>query len=353
MKEEKKTEINCIQLLSVIKDNSKKLLLTCIVFGLIGIIVAFSIPRIYKARVVLAPETVSGTNLSASISSLASMIGMDMQFGGGSDAIFPEIYPDLMRSTDFLVSLFPICVESMDGSISTNYYEYIKDKQKVAWWAYPKLWIIKTLQKFKDNGNNGEGKEINPFRLTRQQYEVMQSIIGNINCNVDKKTSVITIEITDQDPLIAACIADSVKNRLQMFITNYRTNKARNDLSYMEKLFEEAKAQYTKAHQIYASYSDANQDLQLQSFRSKQEDLENEMQLKYNIYTQVTEQLQLAKAKVQERTPAFTVVQSATVPIKHSNTPKLYILAAFVLIGFALRVGLITYNHRDTIISRS
>jgi capsule polysaccharide export protein KpsE/RkpR len=122
---------------------------------------------------------------------------------------------------------------------------------------------------------------------------------------VDKKTSVISITVTDQDPLIAALIADSAKQRLQTFITNYRTNKARNDLSYMEKLYNEAKEQYSRARQLYASYSDANQELLLESYKSKEEDLENEMQLKYNIYTQVTEQLQLAKAKVQERTPAF------------------------------------------------
>ena len=353
MKKGNKTEINCLQLLTVVRSAWKQLLITCICSAVIGIVVAFSIPRIYKARVVLAPETASGTNLTSSISSLASMIGMDMQFGGGSDAIFPEIYPDLMKSTDFLVSLFPIHVVSADGKISTNYYDYMKDWQKVAWWSYPKLWIIKVIRSLQDKGNDTKGKDIDPFRLTRDQFEVAQSISGNINCNVDKKTSVISIEITDQDPLISASIADSVKTRLQMFITNYRTNKARNDMAYMEKLFDEAKEQYAKARRLYSSYADTNQELQLQSFRGKLEDLENEMQLKYNIYTQVTEQLQLARAKVQERTPAFTVVQSATVPVKHSNTPKVFILAVFILIGIAIHLCVLTYRNRNTIFTRN
>ena len=160
MKKGNKTEINCLQLLTVVRSAWKQLLITCICSAVIGIVVAFSIPRIYKARVVLAPETASGTNLTSSISSLASMIGMDMQFGGGSDAIFPEIYPDLMKSTDFLVSLFPIHVVSADGKISTNYYDYMKDWQKVAWWSYPKLWIIKVIRSLQDKGNDTKGKEI-------------------------------------------------------------------------------------------------------------------------------------------------------------------------------------------------
>jgi hypothetical protein len=112
----------------------------------------------------------------------------------------------------------------------------------------------------------------------------------------------------------------------------------------------EAKEQYSRARQLYASYSDANQELLLESYKSKEEDLENEMQLKYNIYTQVTEQLQLAKAKVQERTPAFTVVQSATVPVKHSNKPKIIVLLQSVLLGFLIRFCLLVRKHHSEIL---
>ena len=136
--------------------------------------------------------------------------------------------------------------------------------------------------------------------------------------------------MTDQDPLISATMADSVRQRLQAFITDYRTQKARNDLAYMENLFAEAREQYVKARQQYASFSDTNQDLLLQSYKSKQDDLENDMQLKYNAYTQIYEQLQLSRAKVQERTPAFTVVQSASVPLKHINKSKLMVMMGSV-----------------------
>ena len=141
-------------------------------------------------------------------------------------------------------------------------------------------------------------------------------------------------------------MADSVRERLQAFITQYRTQKARNDLAYMEKLFAEAREQYVKARQQYAAYSDANQELMLQTFKSKQEDLENDMQLKYNAYTQVYEQLQLSKAKVQENTPAFTVVQSASVPVKHINKSKLVMMTLFMFLGAALRVLILMWKKR-------
>ena len=119
----------------------------------------------------------------------------------------------------------------------------------------------------------------------------------------------------------------------------------------MEKLFEEAEAQYTKSRLKYATFCEANTNVVLKSVESKMEELENDMQLKHNIYTQVVEQLQMAKAKVQERTPAFTTLQNATVPVKHSNTPKVFILILFVFLAFIVRLAiLIKKNYKEVLI---
>ena len=100
-------------------------------------------------------------------------------------------------------------------------------------------------------------------------------------------------------------------------------------------------------------YADANRDLILESARMRQEELENDMQLQYNIYTQVAQQLQMAEAKVQEKTPAFTVLQEAMVPVKHANMPKIFILAVFLLLGFVLRVVWILWKKRSELITFS
>ena len=78
----------------------------------------------------------------------------------------------------------------------------------------------------------------------------------------------------------------------------------------------------------------------MQEYQSKQEDLENEMQLQYNIYTQCVQQLQLSLAKLQEQTPVFTEITQAAVTIKHSNTPKIIIVIVFIFIAI---VGCLLY----------
>lgn len=342
----KEYKINIFKLLRIIADDWKKMTITCFTFGIIAIIVAFNIPKIYKASVSLAPETSENSSLSSNIASVASMIGMDMNFGQGNDAIYPEIYPDLMQSTRFIVGLFDIKVQTEDGKITTTFYDYLKTKQKSPFWE-ELIDYGRNLFKKKTKGNIS--KKVDPFRLSKEQMDIVNAISSDIDCKVDKKTSIITIEVTTQDPLISACMADSVKARLQLYITNYRTNKAKADVAYMEKLYKQAKENYTKVRKQYAEFSDANEEMLLNSYKSKQEELENEMQLQYNMYTEVARQLQLSKAKLQEKTPAFTVVQNSTVPTKHSNKPKIIILLQFIILGFILRFCFLIYYRRKDI----
>lgn len=344
--------IDIAECIRILKADKKNIGIYCGVAAVIGLIIAFTTPKVYKSTVMLAPEE-SGQGFSGSISSLASMVGMNMKMGQTGDALYPEIYPDLVSSTDFVLGLFPIQVATKDNSVKCDYYTYLTKYQKTALVDYPKAGLMMMVQKFKKveppHGTltNAGG----PIWLSKEQEDVVKGISGSVNCTVDKKTSVITITVTDQDPLVAATMADSVKQHLQTAITNYRTKKARIDLQYMEKLYADAKQQYDRARQLYAGYADANQDVVLQSYKSKEEDLENEMQLKYNIYTTLVEQLQLAKAKVQEQTPAFTVVQSATVPSKHCGRPKVVTLAIWIFLGLFVRICVLGWKNKDIFVN--
>lgn len=339
--------INVLNVLNLLKRDKRTIYIYVGIAAVLGLIVAFTTPKTYNSTVVLAPEE-SGAGFSGSISSLASMVGMNMRIGQTGDALYPEIYPDLVSSTDFVVGLFPVMVTTNKQDVKCDYYTYLLKHTKAALADYPFIGLRELMKSLTSKDKQDERMKgvVTPLWLTKEEDGVAKMISDNIRCSVDKKTNVITITVTDQDPLVAALMADSVKSHLQVAITNYRTKKARVDLDYMQKLFDEARRQYDKARQIYASYADANQDVLLQSYKMKEEDLENDMQLKYNIYQQVVEQLQLANAKVQERTPAFTVIQSATVPLKHSSRSKLATLVTWMFLGFMLRFVIVLWKNR-------
>lgn len=351
MDQSKIININAVEFIRILWADRRKVCIYSFVAGVIGVILAFGTPKIYKSTVLLAPEE-SGAGFSGSLSSLASMVGMNIKVGQTGDALYPEIYPDLMGSTNFIVGLFPIKVRTDKTCEEYAYWDYIQNHQRVALHEYPFVWMAWLKEKLSsDEGGIGPGHKTDPFRLTKKEFGVLKVIGSKITCTVDKKTNVITITVEDQDPLIAATMADSVQMHLQYAITDYRTKKARIDLDYMQQLFDEAQAQYKQASHAYATCADSYQDVNLQKYAQKVEDLENEMQLKYVIYQQISEHLHLAKAKVQERTPAFTIVQGASVPIKHSSRPKIVSLAIWMIFGFILRFSMLLWKNRQQFIN--
>lgn len=293
------------------------------------------IPRYYKCSVVLAPESNEGTSLGSFTSSLASLGINSLGKLTNNDAISPELYPDLLSANDFVVKMFPIKVVSKDGKINTNYYEYLNKFQKEAWWKSIIMFIQEKLDPTPPTAFKGT-ESINIFSMTKQQQGIAAKIKKNIDCKIDQKTYAITISVKDQDPKICAMIADSTRQYLQNFIIDYRTSKAKNDYTYYKKLCEKAKKEYDLARLKYARASDTNIDVNLTSVRSKIEDLENDMQLKYNIYSSMNTQEKSALAKIQERTPAFTTIQSATIPIKPAGPKRVFTSIVMSFITFVI-----------------
>lgn len=343
--EERRKEIDITEIVSKVWKRKRLFVFTLPIAFVLACLIILPVPRYYTCEVKLAPES-QDNSAKGGLSSITSSLGLN--FGKSllsGDAISPELYPDLMESKDFSVSLFNINVRSKDGKINTTYYDYLDKKQKSAWWEYVISLVKNIFKKNEGNGNNANAK-VNSFMLTKRQTEVIEMMQDNIICSIDKKTDVITISTKAQDPLACAIIADSVRMKLQTFITNYRTNKARLDLEYTKKLYAKAKQEYIKAQKVYAAYCDANNDIVLKSFEAKRDELENEMQLKYNIYDNLSTQLQLAYAKVQEQTPAFTKLQGASVPVKPAG-PKRMIFVMVVLIVAFLGTSVYILTKRD------
>ena len=344
--EEKKEKPSLGQLWQDIKKHQRLFYTVLPATFIVVALLTLSVPNYYKCTVMLAPE-IPGGNKVGGLASLASSFGFNLNSASaGADAIMPNLYPDLMNSVAFKASLFPVKVQREDDTTTMTYYNYLKDHQCKPWWSSA---ISAIMSIFNGQSSMVNEKKVNPFRLTKEQMEVVEAMGKKVVCDVDAKTMVITIDVTDQDPLIAATMADSVQVRLQNFITDYRTRKARIDLAYSQKLYQEAKERYEKARIRSASYNDANMRVFLNQIRSEQTKLENEVALQYQAYSQVATQLQLAEAKVQEDTPAFTLLQPATVPIRKAGPKRSVICLAFLFLAF-LATTLWTIHREDHLI---
>jgi len=65
--------------------------------------------------------------------------------------------------------------------------------------------------------------------------------------------------------------------------------------------------------------------------------MENDMQLKYNNYTAYNTQLQAAIAKLQERTPAFSILKGAAIPVKPAGPKRMIFVATMLILAFVVK----------------
>ena len=326
-------EIDWMEILRKIIAIRKTLYKAAGVGLILGIIIALSIPKQYTVTVTLSPE-MGGDKTGGGLASLASSFLGTAASSNSPDALNATLAPDIVASTPFILELFNTKVQTLDGELDTTLVAYL-DEQKSPWFSYivkaPGMAIGAIKSLFSEEADTTS--VLNPFQLTEKEASKVESIKQAITADVDKKTAMTTLTVTLQDPKVTAIVADSVVAKLQQYIIDYRIKKAKEDCAYLEQLYKERQQEYYDAQSKYAHYFDSNRNIALQSVRAEQERLQNDMNLAYQVYSQVAQQLQVARAKIQEEKPVFAVVEPATVPLEPSGTSKKMILVGIVFLA--------------------
>lgn len=333
-------EIDLMDILRKIIGIRKKIYKAAGIGLIIGIIIAISIPKEYTVEVTLSPEM--GNSKGSGLSGLAaSFLGSEVTMGDGTDALNASLSADIVSSTPFLLELstMKIPVEKDENTTLNTYL----DEEYLPWWNYviglPEMFIGGVKSFFTEEDDEAMasiGVNQSIIKLSKKESKKIETLKKMITAAVDKKTSMTSVAVTLQNPKVAAVVADSVVKKLQEYIIGYRTSKAKEDCLYLEKLFKERQQEYYAAQKKYADYIDSHDNIILQSVRAEQERLQNDMSLAYQVYSQVANQLQVARAKVQEEKPVFAVVEPAVIPLDPSGTSKKIYVLVFIFLSVCI-----------------
>ena len=347
--EEEEQEIDLMEYARKLWESRKTLLIASGIAAVLGVVIALTTPRQYTVTVTLAPE--SGKSGGGSLSGIASMLGMGgFSMGSDADALNVMLYPNIVSSTPFILDLMDTPVKTIDeeqpDTTLTGYLtEYTKKSLMGTVISLPFKAIGGVISLFKEEEPEVTGPgTIDPFQLTKDQAKIAEGIKKLIVANVDKKTGITTVSVTMQDPMVAAMLTDTVLLKLKQHITKYRVSKAEDDCKYWENLNNQRRDEYYAKQKEYAEYVDANKNVVLQSVQIEQERLQNDMQLAYQVYSNVATQLQMARAKVQEAKPVFVIVEPASVPLQASGTSRAMTVIGTIFLIVAGTAGWILFG---------
>ena len=338
-------EIDIMELISKLWKRRSMIIKWCICGAIIGLIAGFSIPKTYTASVLLAPET-NDPKTTSGLSSLASMAGINLN-GGGIDAINIDMYPDIIHSTPFIVDLFDLSVEFdyKGQTINSTLLDYMLEYQRVAWWT-PIIkapikglrWLMSLAEKKQDDVIVPI-TQLDPQNLPRREREVVKFFAENILVNVDKKTGKTNISLDLQDPKVVYVVVSAIVENLIDYMSDYRSSKARQDVENLTTICEERKDDYYKAQQAYAEFVDGNKSVIRQSAQAERERLQQEMNLAYQVYSQVATNLEAARIQEQQAKPVFAILNPVSIPLLRTAPSKAKLLVIFTFLAGCCAVG--------------
>lgn len=314
-------------------------------FALVGVAVAVLTPAEYVCVAKIMPEMGSGSgDMFKRLASVAGFNGMNMGNEEEVDAVRPDLYPNVLQSTPFMLHLMEQPVTTSNGQLVSIGQLVMPTEQ--ARWSLSRL-----MGRNHSNAVNrsSTAKLAGPVRLTTRQRDLVEDISERIGTRLDTRSGVITITAKMPDATASAMAAQVAMDYLTKYVTNYRTEKARQDLLFYEQRLQEARQRYQAAQLNLFRYNDQHKSLVLQTATMERQRRDAELTIAQTVYTELSHQFEKAKLTVQERTPVFKVLEPAQVPLERASPRRTVMVLLFAGAGFVSSLAYLLAQRLDWI----
>jgi LPS O-antigen subunit length determinant protein (WzzB/FepE family) len=340
--------IDLMKYVKLIWANKGKVFLFAGIGLIIGLIVAFTTPNEYTATTVMVPQMSGKTPSANGLSGLAAMAGIDLSNMGQSNEMSPIVYPQIVNSTPFKLELMhtPLKFDKYDKPISL--YEYYERDTIPTFFGTIKKYtlglprvIIGAIKGKKSQPVISENFRNDLIQLTEMQYNVSKVLDGIVSLEVQTKEGYLTLTVVMPEPLVAAQLAQKAQELLQREITNYKVQKAKAELDFIQERYNEAEAKAEGFQVNIAQKNDQYKNLvssvpQVQSAR-----IQTKYGIASSVFQDLAKQLEQAKIQVKKDTPTFTIIEPVTIPNEKSGISKIAILLVCGFLGVLVGVVLV------------
>lgn len=348
--QEEEEGIDIMALLKGLWDGRKTIIIVTAVFMVLGLVAALTMKRTYNVSTVMVPQMNSRSN--SSLSSLASLAGIDlssMNSTGGD--LSPLVYPQIVNSVPFRKELMYTPLHYAKADTAVSMYTYAKEYVKPSVMSYVLKYtiglpgvIMNAIRGEKPDlvmpGEEEESNEPKPLLLTKDEEKIMKVIAQNVSLAVDKKEGYLTLSVVGSEPIQTAELALKAQQLLQSEVTRFRTEKAQDNLDYIQARYNEIKKEAESYQAQLAAVKDRSQNMPTTRSKIEQERLQSKYNVASSIYSEMAKQLETAKMQVKRDTPVLTVIQPVTVPNKPSNS-RAKTLIVWTFLGGILGCGIV------------
>ncbi len=340
--------IDIMALVKQLWDGRKTIIIWTCAFIVLGFVAALTMKRTYSVSTVMVPQV--GSSKGSSLSSLASLAGIDLGSSASGAELSPLIYPQIVNSVPFRKELMytPVHYANVDTAVSMFTYatEIAKPTVMGAIKKYtiglPGV-ILGAIRKEKPDivlPAGGADDTPKPLVLSKDEVKVLKAVSESVSLAVDKKEGYITLNVVGSEPIQTAELAMKAQQLLQEEITRFRIEKSQSELEYIQARYNEIKAEAESYQEQLAKITDKTQNVTTTKDRIEHDRIQSKYNTANSIYSELSKQLEQAKLQVKRDTPVLTVIQPVTVPDKPSNS-RAKTLIVWTFFGAILGCGIV------------
>ena len=343
----KDDEIDLVVLMLHIWGGRALILKTIGVFVVLGLIIALTSPARYTASVKLIPESNKSMRLGA-LGGIAAQFG----FGGvttGAEAggIPPDYYPEIVKSVPYLKLLMQQPFElPQTGPVSL--YDYYHEHMQGSFIGSVKKYTI-GLPGVIMGWIKGEPDEVvvtadsasSVVRMSKEERKVLEWLQESLTLSIGKEIGMITLSAEMPTAELSAEVSGYAAQLLSEYAISYKTDKAREDLAFVQERYAEAEERFEAAQEALARFRDSNHGSLTALAQTRQERLQSDYDLAFNVYKALAQQLEEARLKLQEETPVVKIIEPAVVPDEKSAPKRKMIMIVSVFLGGFVGIGLL------------
>lgn len=346
-------EISLTELFGLFYQKRRIIYISVVIVLILGIVKSCTSPEEYESVAIKLSEADETKKGMGGIGNLAGLAGVNLpsMSGGNTTTSFsPEMYPKLLSSKPFLVdlinqefyfsklnktmSLRNYYLQERPADIISKTFEFVQGIPYLIVSLFERKGATSETQPQKDSLETDRFLHISPL-----DGYVINQIENKIKIDIEGRLIELTVKMPE--PLIAAEFNTIVFDKILEYVTSYKIEKQKINLSFIYESTDEAEANFKKAQISLASFRDSNQGIISQRARTKEEQLEAEFNLSFQLYSTLKQELENSKIELKRETPVFTSFQDAIVPNSTANTALLKIILFSLVGGFFLGIFLI------------
>ena len=356
---------------SAIVAQRKLIIVVAVLFIMLAFVDYKLSPAEYQSEATVFLESGSGNGSTAA--ALAGLLSGAPAASSGGETFGPAMYPKIVSSQAFLNALAVIKIPANPYTKdSITLEEYFAKGAPLSFFQKVKNLPTSLAHIFSRSVQEPAPKVIPLPKIVDSTLTVQSQISANMffsnkvppivqlegprnrvitilrpRIKVKVVDGEVTVSVKMPDSFLAAAVNKILLEQLINYVTAFKTMKQQTSIDFLQRRFAESKGVYMAEQQSLAGLKDNSLGVIFESAQTRQQVLENELIIAFNVYNQFAVQLEAAKIELKKETPLFRVLEPISLPspqVEPSFSSKInkYILFAivlsFLMVGYRLLI---------------